>query len=242
LNVAASSGTLAVITGQGTRLSFEEITHSAPRDNVDGVATWEFTWTAPMSPGTYVLFGAGNSVNLDGTRLGDLAGTATIGIVVGAGQPTHTPTRTLTGTGTRTRTVTRTPTAPPTPTRTRTGTATPTASMSATPSVTPSATEAPPPTHTSTATVFRPTAVFTPTRTPRPEPTRTPLPEELRGDANCDARVSAADLPTLLLSFGGAVGECLLADADCDGMITGADLQAAIDGVFGQIRADCEAQ
>jgi hypothetical protein len=188
-NVAASDGRLAVIPGQGAQLLTDELTQTVPKDNIAGVASWEFKWTAPSAPGMYVLYGAGNSVDLDETRRGDRAATGTIAIAVG---PSRTPTRTPTSTSTVTRTPTR-------------------------------------------------TASLTPT--PPPTPTVTPTPGPQRGDANCDARLSAADPSATVRLLGtDGVGDCFLADADCDARITDGDLQAAIDGIFGDVRPDCEAE
>ena len=121
-NVAASAGTLATLPQQGERLSSGELTHTGPKSNTDKVAAWEFTWTAPDAPGTYTLFGAGNSVNLNGQSSGDRSSTTTFDIVVAdAATPTPTPTDTPLP-PTPTATVTPPPatnTAPPT------GTATP---------------------------------------------------------------------------------------------------------------------
>jgi hypothetical protein len=36
-------------------------------------ATWSFNWTAPLTPGVVMLYGAGNSVNLQGGPAGDRA-------------------------------------------------------------------------------------------------------------------------------------------------------------------------
>jgi hypothetical protein len=124
-NVAASAETLATLPQQGERLSSGELTHTAPKGNTDGVAGWDFTWTAPNAPGTYTLFGAGNSVNLNGQPSGDRSSTTTFDIVV-ADVETPTPTATP---------------LPPTPTATASATATAT-------QVPP--TDTPPPTHTPT--------------------------------------------------------------------------------------------
>jgi hypothetical protein len=129
-NIAASAGTLATLPQQGERLSSGELTHTGPKSNTDKIAAWDFTWTAPDVPGTYRLFGAGNSVNLNGQPTGDRSSTTTFDIeVADADTPTPTPTATpLPPTATATATVTQppatdTPTPPTgdTPTATRTG-------------------------------------------------------------------------------------------------------------------------
>ncbi|MGD9763829.1 MAG: choice-of-anchor V domain-containing protein [Candidatus Binatia bacterium] len=135
-NVASSAGTLAAIAGQGAKMLAGELTHSAPKDNdASHVAGWDFSWTAPTQPGTYRLFGAGNSVNLNNAQTGDNAAATTLDVVVGAvaETPTATPTATAipatataSATATRTATQTSVPTATPTgPTRTPTVTRTP---------------------------------------------------------------------------------------------------------------------
>ncbi|MDX2171316.1 MAG: choice-of-anchor V domain-containing protein [Deltaproteobacteria bacterium] len=100
-NVAAQNGggTLAVVAGQGARLARGELTHSEPK-NTDGNrnASWQFRWTAPPAPGTYRLFGAGNSVNKNGNSSGDRSRATTVDIEVVAAldTPTVTPTPTAT--------------------------------------------------------------------------------------------------------------------------------------------------
>jgi hypothetical protein len=89
LDVAASGGTL--VAGQGTYLLGGEVTHSSPKTNDgNGQATFEFTWQAPASDGTYTLFGAGASVNGNMLQTGDRAARTTYEIVVGAVPPTPT--------------------------------------------------------------------------------------------------------------------------------------------------------
>jgi hypothetical protein len=100
-NVSASAGTLAVGDDTGVRTGtvgrpvVTELTHTLPRDFDDnGAAAFGFTWTAPTTPGQYVLFGAGNAVNLDFSEVtGDMSATAVLMIQVGAdATPTVTPT------------------------------------------------------------------------------------------------------------------------------------------------------
>jgi len=117
LNVAAQigGGTLATLAGQGTRLSANELTHTAPKLNSDGVTSWELRWTAPAAPGRYRVFGAGNAVNLNGANTGDRAAAATIDIDVVATTDTPTATPTPTATGTPPPGSTATPAASPSP-------------------------------------------------------------------------------------------------------------------------------
>ncbi len=71
LNVSATGGTLAV-GGADTQVMEGEITHSQPKANTaNGVASFTFQWTAPLQPGTVTLYGAGNSVELNGYPGGD---------------------------------------------------------------------------------------------------------------------------------------------------------------------------
>lgn len=103
-NVASSDGRLDVLPDQGERRTqTNELTHTAPKQNVDMLAGWDFTWTAPDTPGIYTLFGAGNSVNFNGQSSGDRSNATTIDIEVAFDTPTPTvtpqpPTPTITPT------------------------------------------------------------------------------------------------------------------------------------------------
>ncbi len=57
-----------------------ELTHRQPKQNVDGVATVQFQWTAPITEGVYTVYFVGNSVNMNGGTSGDAwaAGSAEI--------------------------------------------------------------------------------------------------------------------------------------------------------------------
>jgi hypothetical protein len=114
LDLASSDGELDVVAGQGTRRAqFQgsfEVTHTTPKANTDGVATWQFTWRAPASEGTSTLFGAGNSVNLNAQSFGDRSSTITLAVMVSAAVPTPTFTPTTVG-----ETPTPTPTLGPVP-------------------------------------------------------------------------------------------------------------------------------
>lgn len=68
-NIAASQGILA--PGAGLREESGELTHVIPKSPESGVVTFEFTYTAPSSPGDQILFANGNSVNLNGFNSGD---------------------------------------------------------------------------------------------------------------------------------------------------------------------------
>jgi hypothetical protein len=139
-NVAASAGTLEVLTPSDSRKLASELTHTGVKSNTDGVASWQFTWRAPDEPGRYRLFGAGNSVNRNGTTSGDNARGDVHDVdvaVPSTSTPTETPPPTATPPPTSTSTAT--PTTPiPTPTPTSTRTASPTRTPSASPTSTPS--------------------------------------------------------------------------------------------------------
>lgn len=112
LDIAVDAGTLEAIQGQGARVfaQVNELTHTAPKNNDDsGVAAWEFLWTAPDEPGTYTLYGAGNSVNRNSQNTGDRSAATTFAVEVALppDTPTATPTPTE-GPPTQTPTVTRT--------------------------------------------------------------------------------------------------------------------------------------
>lgn len=95
---ASTSGQLAVESAQGARVTGGELVHNSPKANVDGVATWEFTWTAPANTGSFTMFGAGNSVNGDDSSFADRATgvTLTIQVAVAVDTPTPSPTPTVT--------------------------------------------------------------------------------------------------------------------------------------------------
>jgi len=130
-NVADTGGVLAVLPNQGEQLIAHELTHTTPKPNTDMVADWDFAWTAPAMPGTAELFGAGNSVNLNGQTSGDRASTTTFAILV-VDVPTPTPTATPLPPD-----PTATDTAPPT--RTATATTARTATPTDPPGTTPTA-------------------------------------------------------------------------------------------------------
>jgi hypothetical protein len=105
-DVAASGGTLGILPDQQEQIcstqkqpsgSFTtcpnlagvpietggEVTHTGPKDNQNGAASWQFTWTAPTTSGVYILFGAGNSTNADTTDEGDDGAVTKLMITVG---------------------------------------------------------------------------------------------------------------------------------------------------------------
>ena len=95
LDVSGDGGTLVGLLGNmDVRESDGEIVHVAPKaaDNA-GAVVFHFGWTAPDTPGRFMLYGAGNSVDGNGGTSGDAAGTAVFAVAVGdAPPPTDTPT------------------------------------------------------------------------------------------------------------------------------------------------------
>lgn len=66
-----------------TKLLNDELTHTAPKPAAaDGTVTFTFQWTAPLTAGIVTMYGAGNSVDLDGTNDGDAPNTTTLDILV----------------------------------------------------------------------------------------------------------------------------------------------------------------
>lgn len=140
-NVATSQGMLDVVPGQGEHVEVDELTHDMPKADINGVASFLFTWRAPDQPGPQTLYGAGLSANNNGNRNGDDSATATLRIAV-------------------------------------------------TPSLD-------------------------------------------SGDANCDGRLSAADLPAVVrLLPSGTTAGCALADADGDGVVDHNDVELIVASLF----------
>jgi len=213
LNVASNAGTL--VAGGGTRILGGELTHTQPRMNDgDDRAVFAFQWIAPMTSGTYTLWAAGNSVNLNGANTGDLAATALLNVVVGK-SASPTPSRT----------VTLVPTITPSPTPPATASPTETATPTTTPTTTASATETMVP------------ASATPTTTPTPS--RTPTRVVTPGDVDCNQRVTAADLVALLTYIAACDLPCAAddsplcsADFNRDERIDPTDIEALLDALF----------
>ena len=88
------AGQLSIDASQQGQVLSGEITHTTPKHNMDGVASWQFTWQAPSQEGTATLYGAGNSVNLDGATSGDRSAATTYSVMVSAVTPTPSPTAT----------------------------------------------------------------------------------------------------------------------------------------------------
>jgi len=105
--------------------------------------------------------------------------------------------------------------------------ATPTPIATALPSLTPTDTSSP--TASATAEV---SATETALPSATPTPTVTPTPAPLLGDANCDGRVNAADLPAEIGLLGPGASIPCGADLNRDGAVDEQDLFLAIDALF----------
>ena len=81
--VKPDAGTLGTSAGQGLTLSDGALTHSSPKTAVNGAVTFDFTWTAPTSPGSVVLTAYGVAANGNNRNTGDLAGESTVSFVYG---------------------------------------------------------------------------------------------------------------------------------------------------------------
>ncbi|MCO5193946.1 MAG: hypothetical protein M9928_05370 [Anaerolineae bacterium] len=84
LDVAASAGALSILAGAtDTRVESGEITHTMRKPvDANGDVFFSFEWTAPGSASVETLYGAGNSVNGNGTNQGDAANITTLDIYV----------------------------------------------------------------------------------------------------------------------------------------------------------------
>jgi hypothetical protein len=215
-NVAVEGGTLVALPGHGAHLSNGEITHNEPLDN-DAAhdAGWDFEWIAPKTPGRYRLWGAGNSVNLNGQPTGDKSNATVLRVDVLAAADTPTPTATQPpATATPPATVTATP--PPTDTPRPTASATASATASTTATVPPSltatsaATATPPPIDTASPTASAaPTGTASVSDTASPTATDSPSPT-----AAASASPSPTDTPTASPTPPTVIVDC---PGDCNG-------------------------
>jgi hypothetical protein len=69
-NIAASDGTIDPVSFELQKIG-DELTHTSPQTFENGVATFNFSYTAPTTPGVYTIFANGNSVNFNGINTGD---------------------------------------------------------------------------------------------------------------------------------------------------------------------------
>ncbi len=69
-DIAVSNGTLAPVSSD-LRIQNSELTHELPKAPVNGVVTFDFTYTAPSVPGEQTIYANGNSVNFNGQFTGD---------------------------------------------------------------------------------------------------------------------------------------------------------------------------
>jgi len=82
LDVSATTGALATIAGQGTKLQSGELTQTTSKAaDTSGMVSFSFTWTAPAS-GSATLYGAGLSANLNGGTSGDNAAKTSLLVTV----------------------------------------------------------------------------------------------------------------------------------------------------------------
>lgn len=84
LDVSASDGVLSILLGAtDTQMELDEITHTMRKPiDANGDVFFSFEWAAPGSASIETLYGAGNSVNGNGTNQGDAAATTTLTIYV----------------------------------------------------------------------------------------------------------------------------------------------------------------
>ncbi|HVN85364.1 MAG TPA: choice-of-anchor V domain-containing protein [Candidatus Binatia bacterium] len=208
LDVSVSSGQLATIAGQREQLSAKEITHTSPK-TIDGndEAAWDFNFIAPASPADVTLYGAGNSVNQNGSTSGDNAKSTRFAVSVIAAGPSSTPTDTAT------------PTDTPTPTNTPAPSPTASATTTATPSFT----------ATDTAT-----ATSTITFGPSPTPTATRVPGSCVGDCDDSGIVSVDELVVAVrIALGTLTPDfCPAADADHSSQVTVDELVLAVNAAL----------
>ena len=82
LDVSVTDGTLQVVDTDMQILD-GEVTQTMPRNaDATGSVSFEFEWTAPSEVGSIDMYGAGNSVDLNGGKSGDDASTDSMTITV----------------------------------------------------------------------------------------------------------------------------------------------------------------
>lgn len=65
-NGNTDAGNLQPVSGSGLQKIGSELTHTGPKPLSGGQVSFEFTWQAPSTPGTYYLRAAANAVNYNG--------------------------------------------------------------------------------------------------------------------------------------------------------------------------------
>ncbi|NOK01834.1 MULTISPECIES: MXAN_6652 family MXYO-CTERM-anchored protein [Myxococcus] len=84
-NVAVSDNGGTLNPGTGSYKLSGEVTHKNIQAFSGGAARFDFTLVAPSTPGTVTLYGAGNSVNENGTDQGDASAATTLNVTVATG-------------------------------------------------------------------------------------------------------------------------------------------------------------
>ncbi|WP_141592195.1 MXAN_6652 family MXYO-CTERM-anchored protein [Myxococcus sp. AB056] len=84
-NVAVSDNGGTLNPGTGSYKLSGEVTHKNIQAFSGGEARFDFTLVAPSTPGTVTLYGAGNSVNENGTDQGDASAATTLNVNVATG-------------------------------------------------------------------------------------------------------------------------------------------------------------
>jgi len=69
-DIAASNGTLSAVSSSLKKVG-TELTHRSATNFSMGALSFEFSYTAPSTPGTQTLYATGNSVNGNGNNSGD---------------------------------------------------------------------------------------------------------------------------------------------------------------------------
>jgi hypothetical protein len=69
-NIAVLRGSLNIVSSDLQKID-EELTHVAPKPPSGNSVSFQFTYTAPSTPGTDTIYANGNSVNFNGQELGD---------------------------------------------------------------------------------------------------------------------------------------------------------------------------
>lgn len=82
LDVAVTAGALTAVSPD-TQIMSGEITHTEPKPaDKDGAVSFTFQWTAPLTGTAVTMYGAGNSVDNNGSPSGDAANITTLAITV----------------------------------------------------------------------------------------------------------------------------------------------------------------